>query len=43
MKWWRNLYTVELHSSRLNGTGSHPDIQKLEIIGFFSEEATLAF
>jgi len=40
MKWWRNLYTVELHLSGLIGTVSHPDTQKLQIIGTFFEEAT---
>jgi hypothetical protein len=37
MKWWRNLYTVELHSYGLIGTVSHPDMQKLQIIGTFFE------
>jgi hypothetical protein len=35
--------TVELHLSRLNGKVSHPDMQKIWIIGiFFLKEATLA-
>ena len=29
--------TVELNSSGLNGTESHPDVQKIRIIGFFFE------
>jgi hypothetical protein len=29
--------TVELHLSGLNGTTSHPDMQKFRIIGFFIE------
>jgi hypothetical protein len=29
--------TVVLHLSELIGTASHPDMQKLEIIGFFFE------
>jgi hypothetical protein len=28
---------VELRLSRLNGTAKHPDMQKIRIIGFFSE------
>ena len=31
------LSTVELHLSGLIGTASHPDMQKIRIIGFFSE------
>ena len=27
--------TVELHLSGLSGTASHPDMQKISIIGFF--------
>jgi len=27
--------TVELHLSGLNGTANHPDMQKIQIIGFF--------
>jgi hypothetical protein len=30
-------YTVELHLSGLTGTASHPDMQKILIIGFFFE------
>jgi hypothetical protein len=29
--------TAELHLSRLTGTTSHPDMQKIRIIGFFYE------
>jgi len=29
--------TVELHLSELIGTTSHPDMQKIRIIGFFFE------
>jgi len=29
--------TVEIHLSRLIGMASYPDIQKIQIIGFFSE------
>ena len=29
--------TVELHLSGINGTASHPDIQKIRIIEFFFE------
>jgi len=29
--------TVELHLSGLIGTASHPDMQKIRIIGFFCE------
>jgi len=29
--------TVELHLSGLTGTTSHPDLQKIRIIGFFFE------
>jgi len=29
--------TVELHVSGLIGTASHPDMQKIRIIGFFFE------
>jgi hypothetical protein len=29
--------TVELHLSGLIGTASHPDMQKIRIIGFFFE------
>jgi len=29
--------TVELHFSRLTGTTSHPDMQKIRIIGFLFE------
>jgi hypothetical protein len=28
---------VELHLSGLTGTASHPDVQKIRIIGFFFE------
>ena len=30
-------YTVELHIPGLIGTASHPDMQKIRIIGFFFE------
>jgi len=30
-------FTVELHLSGLIGTASHPDIQKIRIIGFLFE------
>jgi len=31
-------YNIEaLHLSGLNGTASHPDMQKIQIIGFFFE------
>ena len=29
--------TVELHLSGLIGTASHPDMQKIHIVGFFFE------
>jgi len=29
--------TVELHLSRLIGMVSHPDMQKIQVIGFFFE------
>jgi hypothetical protein len=32
-----DISTVEIHSSRLIGRASHPDIQKIQIIGFFFE------
>ena len=32
-----NNNTVKLHLSRLIGTASHPDVQKIRIIGFFFE------
>jgi len=31
------LYTVEVHLFRLIGMVSHPDMQKIEITGFFFE------
>ena len=31
------IITVELHLSGLIGTASHPDMQKVRIIGFFFE------
>ena len=31
------IYPAELHLSGLTGTASHPDTQKVRIIGFFSE------
>jgi hypothetical protein len=34
--------TVELHLSRIIGMASHLDMQKIQIIGFFFEWATLA-
>jgi len=30
------LYTVDLHLTGLTGMVSHPDMQKIRIIGFFS-------
>jgi hypothetical protein len=36
------LNTVELHLSGIIGTASHPDMQKIQKIGFFFEKATLA-
>jgi len=30
-------FTVELHLSGLNGTASYPNMQKIQIIGFFFE------
>jgi len=29
---------LELHLSGLNGTASHPDMQKIQIFGFFFED-----
>jgi hypothetical protein len=33
----RTANTIELHLSVLIGTASHPDMQKIRIIGFFFE------
>jgi hypothetical protein len=33
----KNAYKVELHLYGLIGTASHPDMQKIRIIGFFFE------
>jgi hypothetical protein len=32
-----NLYTAALHLSGIIGTSSHPDMQEIRKIGFFSE------
>ena len=36
---WAVCSTVELHLSRLIGTASHTDIQKIQMIGFFFENS----
>ena len=36
-RWDQHCYTIELHLSGLIGSASHPDIQKIRIIGFFLE------
>jgi len=37
LKLKKYLHTVELHFSGLIRTASHPDVQKIRIIGFFFE------